>query len=408
MASTTDNFNIPLYDTGDPANLRDQYNSAMGVIDDELKKSVDNTTAANDTANAAKAAAAALYNRINALDYNVHNVMAIFGDSQSAGYGLAAPGTDRYTKILADKLGMVEKNYAVSGAGFTRGSTPFIQNQVANARNDDSFENGNVGLVIIEGGVNDEDYSNLSSIVGNMLQDVSQTFPNAKIIVLPVVIGNRWHEVNAATKREIANNIIQACNDSRNAKTIVFEDVLSWFQMSASLVQSDGLHLSESGHALLARRIYSSLNGAAFSGLNYPHDLIDLRPLLQENDDVTAMPGTFCIYKIAPNLTQVIGTCTFIVKAGASCIGKKVFNYNLPLPESVSGIFKPFVNNIAEVAINSRHSVSNAIYVTNSAITFPDIGTMRFNVITSKEEGYSADDGISISTGLMVIPTIGY
>lgn len=452
MTEYTDNYGLNKYSDGDAANLRDQYNASMDIIDTQMKTANDNASNAttilnaagltnSETASSAKTRwdgaaslsatnedniaeinanltamhadtvpnAQALYNRINALDYNVHNVMVIFGDSQSAGYGLATPGADRYTKILADKLGMIEKNYAVSGAGFTQGSTPYIQNQVVLAKNDDSFANENVGLVIIEGGVNDEDHSNIRTIFSNMLQDVSQTFPNAKIIVLPVIIGNRWHEVNAATKREIANEIITACNNSRNAKTIVFEDVLSWFQMSTSLVQSDGLHLSESGHSFLARRIYSSLNGAAFSGLNHPHESINLRPLIVENTDVTVNPGAFFIYKIAPNLAQVIGTATFTIKTGASYIGDRVFRYNLPLPDSVFGIFKPFVNNATEVATNSRHMTSDDIlYVTNSAITFPDIGTMRFNVITSKTDGYAANDTISISTGLMVIPTIGY
>ena len=36
MASTTDNFNLDLYDTGDPANLNDQYNAAMHTIDETL------------------------------------------------------------------------------------------------------------------------------------------------------------------------------------------------------------------------------------------------------------------------------------------------------------------------------------------------------------------------------------
>ena len=58
MASTTDNFNLPLYDTGDPANLRDQYNSAMGIIDGEMKTAIDNTTTALGAADEAKAAAA--------------------------------------------------------------------------------------------------------------------------------------------------------------------------------------------------------------------------------------------------------------------------------------------------------------------------------------------------------------
>ena len=49
MASTTDNYNLPLYDTGDPANLRDQYNNAMGVIDGELKTLSDTDSTINGT-----------------------------------------------------------------------------------------------------------------------------------------------------------------------------------------------------------------------------------------------------------------------------------------------------------------------------------------------------------------------
>lgn len=67
MSSTTDNFNIPLYDAGDPANLRDQYNGAMGIVDNELKKSVDNTTTAINTANTAKTTANDAVGRLNAL-----------------------------------------------------------------------------------------------------------------------------------------------------------------------------------------------------------------------------------------------------------------------------------------------------------------------------------------------------
>jgi len=36
MVSTTDNFNLDLYDSGDPANLNDQYNAAMHTIDSTL------------------------------------------------------------------------------------------------------------------------------------------------------------------------------------------------------------------------------------------------------------------------------------------------------------------------------------------------------------------------------------
>lgn len=65
MTSTTENFNLPLYDTGDPANLRDQYNSAVKSIDNELKKSVDNTTTAAGVATDAKKKAEAAQSTAN-------------------------------------------------------------------------------------------------------------------------------------------------------------------------------------------------------------------------------------------------------------------------------------------------------------------------------------------------------
>lgn len=53
MASTTDNFNLDLYDTGDPAALTDQYNSAIRTIDTTLLTINDNATAALNNANQA-------------------------------------------------------------------------------------------------------------------------------------------------------------------------------------------------------------------------------------------------------------------------------------------------------------------------------------------------------------------
>jgi hypothetical protein len=50
MATTTDNFNLDLYDTGDPAALTDQYNSAIRTIDDTLLTINGNADAALNSA----------------------------------------------------------------------------------------------------------------------------------------------------------------------------------------------------------------------------------------------------------------------------------------------------------------------------------------------------------------------
>lgn len=67
MASTTDNFNLDLYDTGDPAALTDQYNSAIRTIDTTLLTINGNATTALNTAKQAIAETETINNNLTAL-----------------------------------------------------------------------------------------------------------------------------------------------------------------------------------------------------------------------------------------------------------------------------------------------------------------------------------------------------
>lgn len=67
MASTTDNFNLDLYDTGDPASLTDQYNNAIRTIDDTLLTINDNATAALNNAKQAMTATQTITSNLTAL-----------------------------------------------------------------------------------------------------------------------------------------------------------------------------------------------------------------------------------------------------------------------------------------------------------------------------------------------------
>lgn len=74
MASTTDNFNLDLYDTGDPAALTDQYNSAIRTIDTTLltingnaTDALNNATTALNTAKQAMAETQTINNNLTAL-----------------------------------------------------------------------------------------------------------------------------------------------------------------------------------------------------------------------------------------------------------------------------------------------------------------------------------------------------
>lgn len=67
MASTTDNFNLDLYDTGDPAALTDQYNSAIRTIDTTLLTINDNAANALTTAKQAIAETETITSNLTAL-----------------------------------------------------------------------------------------------------------------------------------------------------------------------------------------------------------------------------------------------------------------------------------------------------------------------------------------------------
>lgn len=67
MASTTDNFNLDLYDTGDPAALTDQYNNAIRTIDGTLLTINGNATTALNTAKQAMTETQTINNNLAAL-----------------------------------------------------------------------------------------------------------------------------------------------------------------------------------------------------------------------------------------------------------------------------------------------------------------------------------------------------
>ena len=67
MASTTDNFNLDLYDTGDPAALTDQYNSAIRTIDTTLLTINGSATAALNSAKQAITETQNINNNLTAL-----------------------------------------------------------------------------------------------------------------------------------------------------------------------------------------------------------------------------------------------------------------------------------------------------------------------------------------------------
>lgn len=128
--------------------------------------------------------------------------LVTFGDS----YGTNADKTREWPSVLNSRLGenSVLHNYCIAGAGYTAPNTTF-QTELDNAKADTSYNHAEVGLVIIAGSRNTNDgYSGaLHTAAVSLYSKVKREFPNARIIVVPMVwdwtpVSNYWRYNSAS------------------------------------------------------------------------------------------------------------------------------------------------------------------------------------------------------------------
>ena len=101
MASTTDNFNLDLYDTGDPAALTDQYNSAIRTIDATLLTINGNATAALNSAKQAITETQTINNNLTALGVTVSNTASTLKNKIDATASDLTVTTEKANNALA-------------------------------------------------------------------------------------------------------------------------------------------------------------------------------------------------------------------------------------------------------------------------------------------------------------------
>lgn len=128
--------------------------------------------------------------------------LVTFGDS----YGTNTDKTREWPTVLNARLGedSILHNYCIAGAGYTAPNTTF-QSELNNAKADTSYNHNEVGLVMIAGSRNTNDgYSGaLRTAAVSLYAGVKQEFPNARIIVVPMLwdwvpVSNYWR-YNAAS-----------------------------------------------------------------------------------------------------------------------------------------------------------------------------------------------------------------
>lgn len=240
MTEYTDNYGLNKYSDGDAANLRDQYNASMDIIDTQMKTANNNASNATTILNAAgltntatagesktrwDGAASQAETNKNGIDAinanlkalhadNVSDAQALYkqvqtnktdiaalrpgsiavfvGDSITQGYG-ASNNDHRFSTLVAKRLGLTEKNYSRHGAGWTQRSPQADgltgPQLVRNAVSDDSYNHNDVALVVVQFGINDNNMNHFDGIISSNLIALQNSFPKARYLLLNTLTG---------------------------------------------------------------------------------------------------------------------------------------------------------------------------------------------------------------------------
>lgn len=319
MTDYTTNFNLEKYQTGDAANLNDQYNASMDIIDDNLYKINNNANNAAGKANQAITAtetintnltalgvtdtttAAQLKNKIDdtatkldtttetannalaqaqtnkasiadlnktvqkidniytniALKRNTYENIVIIGDSISYGTG-ASSTANSWANQFRQYIGATSvQNMAQNNAGYVNSPTFLSQLQAVPNKTE-------ITHIIIAGGANDklQTTTSITNAVKNTLQYALTNFPNAEVYVAPVVLGVqgmfRYHTNIPQTLNAIEEGISQTPN--------VHEIQYAWEWLngredwaSTSSGSMDPIHPNDNGQKQLLRLFAESM-----------------------------------------------------------------------------------------------------------------------------------------------------
>lgn len=308
--SETTNYHFPLYDSTDKPNLRDQYNGAINMIDEELNtQQLNVATAMNDieqlqtgldNANTAIAGKAPTNHASEDVTYGVgketaygHVKLADSGSGDATGGTAAtpkmvndsieaatAPGKllcigDSYARMedasqiswcsyLKTTCGYSDyTTYAEGGSGFvTAGISGHTFPQLAEQAITDITDKSEYSMVVVAGGRNDSlstSYDTYYNAVYNMLTRLKTAFANARVIVVPML----WHNVRSYTRGlwTLAGSAIDAASSS-GCESVNW----AWtWGLGRTALYDGNIHPLSAGGQMIASYIAQAINGS-YSG----------------------------------------------------------------------------------------------------------------------------------------------
>ena len=147
------------------------------------------------------------------------------------------------------------KNYAVSGAGFNVDTRTFI-NQINNANTDSTLDKSKVKLAVLAGGRNDIlNYNDAKTKIQECVNLMITTFPNARIIIAPMLYDAKYIDGNGREKLAGLTNGAEAITThTPNTETLKFAYL--WLKGETNSIGSDKIHPNQLGAQTIAKYIY--------------------------------------------------------------------------------------------------------------------------------------------------------
>lgn len=224
-----------------------------------------NTAAIDSEESARKAADAELANRMNdfeqmtPLDREKGRTAVFIGDS------FMAPSTSYPQKLayfVCQLTGWTMYNYSYGGSGWVdeAGAAMNFYHQIQKAASEISIEADQIDYVIIGGGFNDWNdttpltYNHLYTAAANTMKEAHANFPNAKLIVIPMMFRNFGVDTHM---HDLYSAIVAGCNSS-NVPMLMIPQAYLW-QLGFKNV--DGVHPTVDLYKIMAEYVVSWVFG---------------------------------------------------------------------------------------------------------------------------------------------------
>lgn len=173
-------------------------------------------------------------------------VLAVYGDSYSAGGRQGGKGDDGWPAIVADHLSADLRLHAAGGAGYVNGSQARDETFLDQVR---LHPEPQADVVVVFGSRNDRALpaAEIKAQALAMYEAVVAASPSATV----VIIGPQWDDGVAPREMYVARDAVRSAAATAG---LLFVDPLQegWLSEHPELIGADGVHPNNFGHAHLA------------------------------------------------------------------------------------------------------------------------------------------------------------